>query len=161
MHTQIALSLMSLAFLGGCASKYVAPTSGPVANVTYVADANVLMAYVNIVGEDCSSTKSVGVIGSPEHTISLGPAPVTRQKKVVVAANALLTTQIDRDSGGGFVSASCRITTEFLPKPSTDYRVTWSQDVRSCRAQIDRLDLMTGAWVPEETAKRVGRRCIL
>jgi len=158
-QSTVILSLLPLVLLSSCASKYQAPTSGPVANVTYVADIGVSSAFVFILGEDCRSTQAVGLIGQSTPPFILSGNPPVKEKTVVVPAKTPLLTQIKRDPATGLVNIYCLITTEFLPQPGASYRVLWSHDNQSCRTQVTRLDPTTGGWVREESAKRSDRRC--
>ena len=143
VHLAVAFAVCS------CAGKYVQPTSGPTATVTFTTTERTPQTTVfTFDSRKCDNVKAVGSVVHVE-----GRPDVGRLVAKVSADVEYITTF--RMLMNGYITISCYSTVAFQPKSGEDYKLTFDYDAigRVCRSQIGRWDSTTSSFVrPEEAS---------
>lgn len=149
VHLAVAVSTSS------CTARYVPPTSGPTATVTFTTtERTPLTTVFTFDSRECDNVKAVGSVLHVEDRPDVGRLVAkVRAEAEYIATFRMLTN--------GYINISCYSTVAFKPKDGEDYTLTFDYDSigRVCRSQISRWDSLASRFVRPEEVSLSPPRC--
>lgn len=147
--------------VSGCATKYVAPTSGPTATVNFVAGSDVYGGAVIVYEkDDCENPQFLGFFGHQQGG-KLGPLlgrkPVEPRLTATLPSGQKIFTEL-RAMQGSAIRMSCHITMGFEPDAGKTYEVFFDLTTHECLAKVFHIQA-DGSKRPELTAARAQKQC--
>jgi hypothetical protein len=167
------LPFLILTVLGGCATEYVPPSSGPTAKVRIklLSDSYFLIATAYL-GGMCKDKRSWGLIGAEGTWVRKGYAetsslnmldghatPDSKRKERLVAAERPLTLGLGALGGVAEKGelGSCNFAFTFTPKAGYEYEITHLQQDATCYLAVDLLTQEAGGTVKRTPVENVTR----
>ena len=119
----LAGSIFVSLFLASCATPYVAPTSGPLAQIMLLPEKSMVMSYV-LQGEECKTPLLIGGRDGKWENIRAGERSYFSRTFTYHAQG---------------ITTSCHIAFSFLPKAGERYESVWESSNQRCAVQLYRL----------------------
>lgn len=158
-----------LCLIGGCASKFAEPTSGPTAKLRVRPTGPVTYTWVHTYEKpNCQGPQSMGAIGDPDTLLpahvpkgmldsASAPNPNIIEQIIPAKPTTLLFTQHGPHSGT--TVRTCKLAVNFVAEPGSEYEIGYGYDATQCFASVDKLRLVDGRVVREplrDAKKNVG-----
>lgn len=156
------MAMLSLLLaLGACTTKYVAPSAGPLADVTVTGDGSVREASVVLMDNpECKSPQMLGRFGSKSTASLLAPAPLAFVATSIPAGRPLLFRLGMADTarvGGATEVTTCNVVVGFTPMAGRHYELEFGRTPQGCK--VVGADITDGRRLPLQLTRRTDKQC--